>query len=106
MPIYNLLEYSDNYLMISGSLRNYCRDEVSDDGDKNNAADNYRIIDTKTKTSKSFEYKAKIIRNTPDNNSRLNAKVAVPLKYLSSFWRLFELPNCEIGLDFSCSEIV
>ena len=92
--------------MISESLRNYYRDEVSDDSDENNVADNYRIINTKATTSKSFEYKAKIIRNTPDNNSRLNAKVAVPLKYLSSFWRLLELPNCEIGLDFSCSKIV
>ena len=100
------MEYSDNYLMISESLRKYYRDEVSDDRDENNAADNYRIINTKATTSESFEYKAKIIRNTPDNNSRLNAKVAVPLKYLSSFWRLLELPNCEIGLDFSCSKIV
>ena len=28
--IYNLLEYSDNYSIISGSLWNYCKDEVND----------------------------------------------------------------------------
>ena len=31
MPMYNLLEYSDNYSMASGSLWNYYRDEVNDD---------------------------------------------------------------------------
>ena len=30
MLIYNLLEYSDNYSMKSGSLRNYYRDEEND----------------------------------------------------------------------------
>ena len=30
MPIYNLLEYNDNYSMILGSLWNYYRDEVND----------------------------------------------------------------------------
>ena len=28
--MYNLLQYSDNYSMTSGSLRNYHRDEVND----------------------------------------------------------------------------
>ena len=28
IPLYNLLELSDNYSMTSGSLRNYYRDEV------------------------------------------------------------------------------
>ena len=30
MPMYNLLEYSDNYSITSGSLRNYYRDGVND----------------------------------------------------------------------------
>ena len=30
IPMYNLLEHSDNYSMISGSLWNYYRDEVND----------------------------------------------------------------------------
>ena len=43
MPMYNLLEYSDNYAMTSGSLWNYYRDEINDDANENNAANN-RII--------------------------------------------------------------
>ena len=31
MPMYNLLEYSHNYLITSGSLWNYYGDEVNDD---------------------------------------------------------------------------
>ena len=30
MPMYNLLEYSHNYSMTSGSLRNYHRDGIND----------------------------------------------------------------------------
>ena len=36
MPMYNLLEYSDNYSMISGSLCNYYRDEKSHSANENN----------------------------------------------------------------------
>ena len=42
--------------------------------------------------SKSFEYKAKIIGGTPNNDSRLNAEVVIPLKYLSNFHRTSDLP--------------
>ena len=34
MPMYNLLEYSDNYSMTSGSLWNYYRDEINDDANE------------------------------------------------------------------------
>ena len=37
--------------MTSGNLWNYHRDEVSDDGNKNNTAGNYRINNNKTATS-------------------------------------------------------
>ena len=30
MAIYNLLEYTENYSITSGSLRNYYRDELND----------------------------------------------------------------------------
>ena len=53
--MFNLLEYSDNYSMTSEGLWNYYRDDINDDGNKNNAA---RIkINNKIKTGKSFEYK-------------------------------------------------
>ena len=104
MPIYNLLEYSNNYSMTSGSLWNYHRDKsilVNDNANENNA-DNYRINKNKTITSNSFEYKRKLIRSTPNDNNTLNADVVVPLKYLSNFWKFLALPliNCEIELDF------
>ena len=33
MPMYNLIEYSDNYSDISGSLRQFKRDEIEGDVD-------------------------------------------------------------------------
>ena len=57
--MYNLLEYSDNYSMKSGSLWDYHRDEINNDVNENdydNRWNNNKII-----TSKSFEYKTKLI---------------------------------------------
>ena len=69
MQIYNLLECSDNYSMTLRSLWNYYRDEVNHDANENNDADNYIINSNKTTTSKSFEYKTKIIASATDNFS-------------------------------------
>ena len=55
--MYYLLKYSDNYSMTSGS---FWRDEINDDANENNAANN-RMNNNKTITSKSFEYKSKLI---------------------------------------------
>ena len=79
MPIYNLLEYSDNYSMTLAILWNYYRDEINDSAIKINNDDN-KINNDKTITSKSFEYKTRIIGSTPNDNNTLNTKVAVPLK--------------------------
>ena len=38
MPMYNLLEYSDNYSITSRRLWNYYRDEINNDANENNAA--------------------------------------------------------------------
>ena len=51
MPIYNLLGYSDNYSMTSGSLCDYNRDEIKDDENKNDDNGN-KINNNKTTTSK------------------------------------------------------
>ena len=59
MQMYNLLEYSDNCSMASGSLRNYYGGEINDDANENA---NNRINSNITITSKSFEYKTKINR--------------------------------------------
>ena len=47
MPMYNLLEYSDNNSTTSGSLWNYYRDEMSDNSNENNDAGNYGINNNK-----------------------------------------------------------
>ena len=100
-PIYNLLEYSDNYLT-PGSLWNHYRDEVNDDANENNDAVNYRI-NIKKEKSKYFEYETKITGNIQAVNNRLDGEVLVPLKYLSNFWRSLDLPlvKWEIELDLS-----
>ena len=53
MPMYNLLDYSDNYSMTSESLWNYYRDKVNDDENEIDNA-NYMINDEKPITSNSF----------------------------------------------------
>ena len=105
IPMLNILECSDNYFMTSGNLQNYYRAEINDDANENNAACN-KINNSKTTTSKSFEYKTKLIGRTPNNNNILDAKVVVPLKYLSNFWRSLHQPfsNCEVGLDLSLTK--
>ena len=76
MPMYNLLEYSDNYSITSGNFRNYYRDEINDD--ENEIDDNgNKIKNNKTTTCKFFKYMTKLIGSTPKNNSRLNTEVVV-----------------------------
>ena len=86
--MYSLLEYRDNYFMTSGSLQIYYRDEVNDDANENDI--NYRIN----------KKKIKILGSTPVNTNRLVAEVAVPLKYLSNFWRSFDLLLVTFGYMF------
>ena len=49
-----------------------------------------------------LKFKKKIIDQT-NGNDRNDVDMLVPLKYLSSFWRAFEMPliNCEINLDLN-----
>ena len=49
--------------------------------------------------SESFKFKSIFWDNTV-NTGILNAKIPMPLKYLSNFWTTFEVPlvNCEINL--------
>ena len=81
MPMYNL-EYSNNYSMKSGSLWIYYRDEINYDANENV---NNRISNNKAITSKSFEYKTKLIGSTLDDNNILDAEVVVRLKNLVIF---------------------
>ena len=69
MPMYNLLEYSDNYSMTLGGLWSYFTDELHDAANENDAANN-KINNNKTKTSKSFEYKTKLIGSRSNENTQ------------------------------------
>ena len=84
MPMYNLIEYSDNYSKTSGSLWQYYKDDPNDN----------------LKDSESFKSKVKITGNTPNNGNTKDVEIIVPLKYLSNFWRILEMPliNCEVNL--------
>ena len=75
MPMYNLVEYSNNYSKTSGSLWQYCKDIPA----VNNNSD---IVDFNgANSSDSFNFKAKIIAQTDDDGQRNNVKIMVPLKY-------------------------
>ena len=104
IPIYNLLEYNNNYSMTSGSLWNYYRHEANDAA--NEIVANCRLNTKKTTTIKSFEFKTKIIAGRPANNNTLDTEVLVLLKYLSNFPRFLDLLliNSEIELDLSWSK--
>ena len=58
IPMYNLLEYSKNYRKTIGSLYNYHRHELTNDGNDNNS-DNRNVVN-----SEAFKYKNKITGNT------------------------------------------
>ena len=99
MPMYNLIEYSDNYSDTSGSLWQFKRDEVP----ANNA-------DLTIDNSQSFKYKAALVGKTANHDdgesSVKDAKIVVPLKYLSDFWRSLEMPliNCKVYLELNWIE--
>ena len=55
--------------MTSGSLWNYYRDKINDDANENdNNSSNTRLKNNKIITTKSFEYKTKLIIRTLNNN--------------------------------------
>ena len=83
MPMYNLIEYSDNYADSSGSLYQFKRDESP----MNNARNHLNVaLDNST----SFKCKASLLAKADDadvnDRSLKNMKLVVPLKYLSIFF--------------------
>ena len=83
MPMYNLIEYSDNYAKISGSLWQYFTDEP-----------NKNLVN-----SESFKSKIKITGKTPNNGNEKDVEIMVPLKNLSNFWRTLEMPLINYGVN-------
>ena len=65
MPMYNLIEYSDNYSKTFGSLWQYYKDEPNDNW----------------AGSESLKSKVKITENTPAGSNTKDVKIIVPLKY-------------------------
>ena len=65
MPMYNLIEYSDNYSKTSGSLRQYTKDIPAVNNDNT-------IVDfTDDNVTDSFNFKVKMIRKTRDNGTKM-----------------------------------
>ena len=96
MPMYNLIEYSDNYQDSSATLYQYKRDKPPEAN---------AINDLTTNNSSSFKYKVNLLGNpvVANNIAIRNVKVVVPLKYLSNFFRSLEmrLINCKIKLNLT-----
>ena len=99
MNLCNMLEYSDSYADTTGSLYQYKRPEPRD------VNGNVGNLDT---TLSPFKYQSGLVQkqlttpnseNAPANTNFANAhriwkniKIAVPLKYISNFFRNLELP--------------
>ena len=47
---------------------------------------------TNDNNASSFKYKVSLIGNTENNGTKNGVKIAVPLEYLSNFWRSLEIP--------------
>ena len=123
MPMYNLLEYSENYRKTTGSLYKYYRDELDDDADFNNYLNNNVV------SSSAFQYKSKLLGKTYNVASTIapaaaGARVANPnydanrtgtkeltlvvsLKYIGNFWRALNIPliSCEVSLELKWDKI-
>ena len=83
MPMYNLIEYSNNYSDTSGSLWQFKRDETEG------------YVDLTNNNSSSFKYKSSFIGDTDAggaNRKKEGVKIAIQLKYVSNFWRSLEIP--------------
>ena len=99
MPMYNLIEYSDNYSKTSRSLWQYFKDipAVNNNGD---------IVDFNgANATDSFNFKAKVTGQTDDDGQKNNVETMVSLKYLSNFSKTLEMPliNYEVDLILTWS---
>ena len=65
MPMYNLIEYSDNYSKTSGSLWQYCKDIPAVNNNNNSFVEftNNNLLD-------SFDFKVKMTGQTGDDGTK------------------------------------
>ena len=96
MPMYNLIEYSDNYQDSSAILYQYKRDEPPED---------HAVANLTADNSSSFKCKVTLLGDPvlDGNITKRSVKVVVPLKYSSNFFRSLEMPliNCKIKLNLT-----
>ena len=80
MPMYNLIEYSDNYQDSSATLYQYKRDEPPEAN---------AIAELTADNSSFFKYKVSLLNNPVlnVNITKRSVKVVIRLKYLSNFFR-------------------
>ena len=117
MLMYNLIEYSKNYRKTTGSLWNYCRDDTNDNYNTNKNVINSESFKYKTSITGSTYNVDERITNAEDNfvnnsaydvnkSGKEEVEIAVPLKYLSNFWRTINIPliNCEVSLILTWSK--
>ena len=83
MPMYNMIEYSDNYSKTSGSLWQCYKDDPNDN-----------ILQ-----SESSKSKIKLTGKTPAAGNTKAVEIIVPLKYLSNFWRTLQMPLMKWSKD-------
>ena len=108
MPKYNLIEYSKNYRKATGNLWNYYRDELTD-GTSNihflnkNEINNVKYKAGVTGSTYNVDAEGNQINNTAydaNKSGKKDVEIAVPLKYLSNFWRTLDMAliNCQVSL--------
>ena len=90
MLMSNSNKYSNNYSKTSESLWQYYKDDPNDN----------------KKQSDSFTCRIKVTGKTPAVGYTNDVEIAVPLKYLSNFWRTLEMPliNCKFNPKLTWSE--
>ena len=98
MPMYNLIEYIDNYSKTSESFFQYCKDIAA--VDNNNEIVNF----SENNLTDSFNFKVKKTGQTGDDGTKI-VEIMVSLKNLNNFWRTREMSliNCEINLILAWS---
>ena len=92
--MYNLIEYSNNYIKTLESLWQCYGDEPTLN---NNGAITH--FPAPNNNGVSFKFRRKIAGRTESNGANI-VEIIVPLKYLRNFWRTLEMPltNCKINL--------
>ena len=101
MPLYDLIEHSDNYLKTSGSLRKQYRDEPAADVNSNIGD----FSDNDGNNSACFKNKQKMPGLTGNDGTKY-VQIIITVKYLSNFWRTLEMSLIyyEINLILTWSE--